>query len=330
MSVPQTVIVGGGITGLATAFYLERRAAEKGLPVPSYTLIEAGDRLGGKIVTQHIDDYVLEGGPDSFIAQKPWGLQLCRDLGVADALVPCSEANQKIYMLRKGRLVAFPRGLRLGVPTEFLPFVCSRLFSPLAKLRMGMELFIPPRRSTDDESVGAFMARRLGREASRTIAGPMMAGIYVADPERLSIASTFPMFVDMERKYGSLIRAMFKAKRAARQRVGPPPAMFVSPRPGMQEIVNVLVPRLTGNMRTGTRVSSIRQNAGGFEVNCADGSVLVASRLVMATPAYITAELLEPLDGELARRLAAIRYVASALVARHRGQPFTINFTSGE
>jgi len=309
-----TAIVGGGIAGLATAFYLERRAAEQGLPAPEYTLIEADDRLGGKLLTRRIDGFVMEGGPDSFIAQKPWGMKLCRDLGIADSLIPCTEANQKIYLLRNGRLVAFPKGLRLGVPTEFLPFVKSSLFGLPGKLRMAMDLFIPKRKSEEDESVGAFMARRLGREASASIAGPMMAGIYVADPARMSIQSTFPMFVDMERKYGSLIRAMLKAKQAARKRGTPPPAMFVSPRAGMEAVVEALVPKLSGELRTGVRLERIDRSEVGFDLACTEGETVSAERLVLAVPAFVSADLLEPLNAELAERLRAIRYVATALV----------------
>src|SRR5262245_9780016 len=138
-------IIGGGIAGLATAYYLQQKSREAGLEI-NYTLIESTLRFGGKIATERIDDFVIEGGPDSFITQKPWATQLCRELGLADHLIPTNDEQRNIFVVNKGKLVPFPGGYRLTVPTEFIPFVLSPLISPLGKLRMGLDLVIPPRR----------------------------------------------------------------------------------------------------------------------------------------------------------------------------------------
>ncbi|NJN94572.1 MAG: protoporphyrinogen oxidase [Anaerolineales bacterium] len=223
----HVTIIGGGMAGLATAHYLQKKSRESGIPF-EYSLIESAPRLGGKIATDRDGDFIIEGGPDSFITQKPWGTQLCRELGLAERLIPTNDQRRNIYVLVKGKLLPFPGGYRLTVPTEFIPFALSPLISPLGKLRMGMELFIPPRREQGDESLADFIRRRLGNEALDKIAGPVMAGIYVADPERLSLHSTFPMFAEMEQKYGSLIKAM----RLSKNQRPPTAAAAMAPVPG--------------------------------------------------------------------------------------------------
>ena len=160
----RVAIIGGGVAGLSAAFYLQKKARAAGHPV-AITLFEAAPRLGGKLLTRRPEGFVVEGGPDSFINQKPQGLQLCRDAGLGDELLPSNDATYKTRLLRNGRLLPFPEGFRLAVPTRIWPFVRSPLISPLGKLRMGLDLVIPRRRSTADESLADFITRRLGREA---------------------------------------------------------------------------------------------------------------------------------------------------------------------
>jgi oxygen-dependent protoporphyrinogen oxidase len=308
-------ILGGGITGLAAAFYLERQARESGRPI-RYTLVEAEDRLGGKIVTHRQAGFVMEGGPDSFITQKPGGLQLARDLGLADELIPCNHHTPSVYLLRRGRLVPLPRGFRLAVPAAWGPFLKSPLVSPLGKLRMGLDWFIPPRRSAEDESLAAFIRRRLGREALDKLAGPLMAGIYVSDPERMSLHSTFPQFAEMERRHRSLLRAMRAARAAGPGSEASAPPLFVSPRAGMAQLVEVLRRRLTGDLRTGDRVTGLqRRPAGGFLVQTAGSAPLETDQVVLTASAAAAAELLRPLDTELASRLHEFRFVSTATVS---------------
>ncbi len=328
----HVTIIGGGIAGLATAYYLQKKSRESGIPF-DYSLIESAPRLGGKIATDQVDDFVIEGGPDSFITQKPWGTQLCRELGLAERLIPTNDQRRNIYVLVRGKLVPFPGGYRLTVPTEVIPFALSPLISPLGKLRMGMELLIPPRRKQGDESLADFIRRRLGSEALDKIAGPVMAGIYVADPERLSLLSTFPMFAEMEQKYGSLIKAMRLSKKSAASHgpgsngAGPrspasghsggPTSMFTSLRGGMQELVETLVAQLQGDVRLSSRVTKLRRLSSGFEVTLDSGPdrTLQTDAVVIATPAFIAANLLEPVEPRLAALLRQVRYVSTATVS---------------
>jgi oxygen-dependent protoporphyrinogen oxidase len=339
---PHVTIIGGGIAGLATAFYLQKKSREIGAAI-NYTLVESDSCFGGKITTDVVNEFVIEGGPDSFITQKPWGMQLCHDLGLTDRLIPTNDDRRNIYVLDKGKLVPFPGGYRLTVPTEFIPFVTSPLISPLGKLRMGLDWVIPPRRDKGDESLANFIRRRLGSEALDKIAGPIMAGIYVADPERLSLQSTFPMFAEMEQKYGSLIKAMRASKQASasgnahhntsgqQSAVGGRfQAMFTSLRGGMGELVEALVAQLEGDLRPGCRVSDLRYLSPGFEVlldSQSSGATHPASErsasplgfktdaVVLAVPAYNAAALVEPIEPQLAAQLKKIRYVSTATVS---------------
>jgi oxygen-dependent protoporphyrinogen oxidase len=314
-------IIGGGITGLATAFYLQQKSQKTGIPI-DYTLIESTARFGGKIITEKLDDFVVEGGPDSFVTMKPWATQLCKELHLENELIPTNDEKRNIFILNKGILTPFPGGYRLTVPTEFIPFVRSSLISGLGKLRMGLDLFIPPRKETSDESLASFIRRRLGQEALDKIGGPVMAGIYVADPEQLSMQSTFPQFAEMERQHGSLIRAMRQAKKQNAARVhqdgARPQAMFTSLRHGMNLLVSSLVNRLKGDLRLNQQVIRLRQHPAGFELllnTSGKQEYLVTQALVMATPAYVTADLLQMVEPQLADLLRKIRYVSTATIS---------------
>ncbi|GAB4432445.1 MAG: protoporphyrinogen oxidase [Anaerolineae bacterium] len=327
---PHVTIVGGGIAGLATAFYLQKKSAEAGLPL-DYTLVEREPRFGGKIDTAYEDEFIIEGGPDSFVTIKPHGTMLCRDLGLQDEIIPTNDDRRNIFVLKNGKLTPFPGGYRLTIPTEFVPFALSTLISPLGKLRMGLDLFIPPRRETGDESLAGFIRRRLGSEALDRIAGPIMAGIYVADPEKLSMQSTFPDFLRMEQQHGSLIKAMRQAKkqRAKAAATAPPPgsngsrppkppAMFTSLRGGMKHLVDTLIGQLDGDLRPGSTVTGLGRQEPGFRVTVdgPDGEESITTdAVVIATPAYVAARLVETFAPELAEQLRQIRYVSTATVS---------------
>jgi oxygen-dependent protoporphyrinogen oxidase len=314
----HVTIIGGGIAGLSAAFYLQKQSREAGKSI-DYTLIEQQPRFGGKIITETVNDFVIEGGPDSFITIKPWGTQLCKDLGLSDEIIPTNDEQRNIFILRKGKLTPFPGGYRLTVPTEFVPFVLSPLISPLGKLRMGLDLFIPRRTETSDESLGSFIRRRLGKETLDRIAGPIMAGIYVADPDKLSMQSTFPQFIEMERQNGSLIKAMQKAKKRTpppNSNNSPPSAMFTSLQSGMNELVNALVNQLNGDLHPNCRVSNLRYLSPGFEITLDDSSKsLKTDAVVLAIPAYVAAGLLEQTAPELSQLLRQIRYVSTATIS---------------
>jgi len=315
----HVVIVGGGITGLATAYYLEKRAKEQQADI-RYTIIEADDRVGGKVVTDYIRDFIIEGGPDSFVTDKPWCLALCHELGLTDLLLPNNQLENKVYMLHHGKLVQFPSGFRLSIPTQLKPFVLTSLISPLGKLRMAMEYFLPPRPQDEDESLGSFIGRRLGQEAVDKFAGPLMAGIFVSDPDRLSMRGTFPMFLEMEKKYGSLIRAAKAIKKNPPKRTGPPSAgnaMFNTLKGGMYNLIEAMRDRLTGTIMTGTTVESLEKTSNGFTLRLAGkgAGTIMADEVVLTVPATRAAGLVEPLHSELAGMLKAIRFVSTATVS---------------
>lgn len=318
MTVRRVAIVGGGITGLAAAYTLEKRAREQQVDVQC-TLIEATDRLGGKVVTSTSRDFIIEGGPDSFVTDKPWALTLCHELGLGGDLIPSNQHTNKIYLVKGGRLVEFPAGFRLTIPTQILPFLRTSLISWPGKMRMGMEALLPPRPSEGDESVGQFIGRRFGREAVEIFGGPLMAGIYVSDPDRLSMQSSFPRFLEMEKKYGSLIRGARKMKNAVRpQRAGPAPAggaMFNSLKGGMAQLVGTLEAALVGERRLATALRGLRRDGAGWRLLLDDGVDLAVDDVVLAIPADRAARLLADQHPALSAALSGIRFVSTATVS---------------
>jgi oxygen-dependent protoporphyrinogen oxidase len=326
MPKPQTqshvAIIGAGIAGLATAYYLQTRARAANLSL-SYTLVEKTPQFGGKIITNTTGGFLIEGGPDSFISQKPWARQLCLELGLKDRLIGTNDAKRKTFIVHKGRLKALPDGVMLIIPTRFVPFALSTLISPLGKLRMAMDLFIPAKKGDADESLSSFIRRRLGKEALDRIAEPLMAGIYVADPENLSLQSTFPRFIAMEKKYGSLTRGMLSQikARAAQHKAGTLPAplpLFMTLRGGLTELVNTLVGRLEGELLTGVgldRLEPPTQGQDGYQLHLSNGETRTADAVVLATPAPGTANLLDPLVPDVAHQLRQIRYLSTATVS---------------
>lgn len=310
-------IVGAGITGLATAYYLEQRAREKNIPLRCM-LLESSPQPGGKISTRCERDFVVEGGPDSFVTEKPWALNLCHALGLADELIPINPRENKIYMLNGGTLTPFPKGFRLAIPTRFAPLLGTPLMSMAGKARMAMEYFLPPRTSDGDESVGDFISRRFGREAVDVFGGPLMAGIYVSDPYKLSMQVSFPRFLDMEREHGSLIRAARRMKKSPpARRPGPSPAggsMFNSLKGGMYTLVEALREKIEGACHANAHVRAITRESGRWRLVLNDQQ-LFADDIVMAIPAHRAVPILRPIHPALGDALAGIRFVSSATVS---------------
>ena len=241
---PRVAIIGGGITGLAAAWELQKHGID-------YTLFEASDRLGGKIVTEQIDGFTIEGGPDSFLSNKPWAWQLCDELGLRDRIIGTNDAHRNVFVLKDGTLHPFPKGMRLIVPVDPEGLLASDLISDEGKRRMLAEVDLPPYDAPEDESMASFVRRHFGQEALDIFAEPLLAGIYVGDPEKMSIRATYPNYVEMERTHGSLIRAMREAPPAP---IDPraPKTTFFSLKGGCQELVDTLVSKLTGDIRTGS------------------------------------------------------------------------------
>ncbi len=335
----HVVVVGGGISGLSTAWYVEKQAAALGVPVVC-SVYESAGRWGGRILTDVVDReegrFVVEGGPDSFLTTgKPWAVDLAVELGLGERLLGTNDAARKVYVLSKGRPVRLPDGVFLLVPTKFKPFLLSPLISPAGKLRMGLDLFIPARKGDADETLGDFVTRRLGSEALDKIAEPLLSGIYNAEAQRQSLLATFPRFRETELRYGSLIRGMLagkaqarKADRGAGTRApapsdGRPNSMFVSFAAGTEEIVAGLTRRLGARLRAGVGVRGLRPGAGHeYLLEVSSGSkdgpgdeVVRADAVVLAIPAYDAAGLLASVSPEAAGVLRTVRYVSTGTLS---------------
>ena len=312
----HVVVVGGGIAGLATAYYLGKSGVQ-------VTLIEKDNRLGGKVITDQSDGFVIEGGPDSFITQKPWALQLARELGLEDNFLGTNDDRRETYILRRRKLNKIPHGLHSIVPTRLMPLATSRLISWFGKLRMGMDLFIKPKTDYEDESLADFIRRRLGKEALEVLAEPMLAGIHVSDAETLSLLASFPRFRDTERQYGSLTRGMVAARKMHNQHKaqhanGTPhkhPSMFMTFKGGLTRLIEALRESIQGEILTGKGVTALTKADAGYQLTLDDGHVIQADAVVLATPSYVAAKLLQAEQPDLAQKLAAIRYVSTATVS---------------
>ena len=307
--------VGGGIAGLSAAWYAQQQQID-------YTLIESGDGWGGKIQTEHVNTasgrVVVEWGPDAFITQKPWALQLAHDLGLDDQLLGTNDDQRQIYVWNRGRLQTLPDGLLMIIPTRFLPFALSSLISPLGKLRMGLEAFIPSKDDDEDESLADFVRRRLGQEALDKLAEPLMSGIYNTDAESQSLMATFPRFRALEQKYGSLTRGMLAMQRQRKARPTSDerkPSMFMSFKDGMQTLIDTLVDRLTGDCRLNTGLQSIEATAGGYRLRLDDGRWIDTQQVVLALPAYASATLLAGLAPASAALLRNVDYVSTGTLS---------------
>lgn len=314
----RVVIVGGGISGLSTAWALQQRAKADGITL-QVTILERGARWGGKVLTEQVDGFIVEAGPDSFLTQKPWALQLARELGLEAHLLGTNDTVRDLYVLQNGKPKKLPDGVLLVVPTKFMPFALSSLISPLGKLRMGLDLVIPARKDDADETLAAFIRRRLGSEALDKIAEPLMSGIYNADAESQSLLATFPRFRQIERDYGSLIRGMLAARRKTNTPAAPqgkPSALFMSLTGGTQQLIEALVTRLHADLCLGVAVEAIRANPdGSYTIRTTDGLSLDADDVVLTAPTYDAAALLRGIAPIAAEKLAAIRYVSTGTIS---------------
>ena len=300
----RVVIIGGGISGLTAAFYLRR--ARKDLAI---TLLEARERLGGVISTIHHAGLVVEGGPDSFIIQKPWALQLCHELGIEDRLVEPDPRHRKVYVLSLGRLHPLPPGLMMGAPTRLLPFLQTRLLSWKAKARVGLDLLLPRRRGEEDESLGGFIRRRVGREALETIADPLLGGIHVASADRLSLAATVPRLKDLERQHRSLILGLRREAGPGGAGRGSPFGSFPG---GMSELVEALRHALDDvELRTDCRVERVTRTRGVV----LERESLAADAVILAVPPPFARDLFHEEFPDLAEAMGAIPALSTATVS---------------
>jgi len=313
----RIAIIGGGISGLSAAFTLEEKR-QSGAPI-EYVLFESAPRLGGVLLTDHVDGCLVEAGPDSFIREKPWAADLCRKLGLADQLIGSNDADRKTYIVvRKNdrdRLVVMPDGLMFMVPTKILPTVMSPLFSLGTKMRMAAEWFHPPHKVAGDETVAQLVERHYGSEMVDLLADPLLSGIYGGEASQLSVRAVLPRFADMEAQHGSLGRAMLASrKKMALAAKGPSRPLFTSLKEGMQQMVDALLTRLEPSaLRTSSIVQSVQPQDDGWTVSAGYASDQFDA-IIIAAPAHAAAAALQTADANLSRELYQINYSSSITV----------------
>ncbi|MDR3747534.1 MAG: protoporphyrinogen oxidase [Acidobacteriota bacterium] len=312
----RIAIIGGGISGLSAAFYLEKaRVAGAEL---EYTLFESGQRLGGSMCSDWVDGCLVEAGPDSFLTEKPWAASLCKELGIANQLIGSNDAQRKTYILVNGKLVVMPDGLMFMVPTRLVPTALSPLFSWATKVRMARELLHPPRPMQDDESIAELVQRHFGAEVVDRLADPLLSGVYGGDAAKLSARAVLPRFVEMEEKYGSLSLAMLAAhkKMAQAAHKQPPRPLFTSLKDGMQQMVDAIVARLEpDSIRLRSHVLRIYPESSGWRVAIEMNGDERYDAVILATPANAAGTLLDGVNRGLARDLLDITYSSSVTVA---------------
>lgn len=322
----KVVVIGGGITGLAAAYTVQEKAKEAGAEI-DYLLVERDNRLGGKILTESVDGFTVEAGPDSFLAEKPYVHQWAAKLGIEDRLMCSNEASKRTYVMAGGRLHELPEGLMGLVPTKIVPFALSPLISWPGKFRMALDLILPKKKNDDDETLGSFVRRRLGQEALDKIAEPLIGGIHAGDPDKMSLKATFPRFLEMEKNHGSLLGAMLAARRKTpvaprKPEPGKPKkTFFMTFKGGMTDLSDALAERLdTKKILTGKAVTAVEKMTGPegrtkYIVYIEGMEPVQADAVIVTAPSHDAAEMLKKVDATIAEKLAEIPHATSATVS---------------
>ena len=308
----RVLILGGGLSGLAAAHRLQESAPGE-LEV---RVLEASPHLGGVIRTDHIDDMLLEMGPDSMITEKPWALDLCRRLGIDQDLIPTQTRFRKTLVVRDGALLPLPEAFQMLAPAKILPFLRSPILSIPGRLRALLDIVIPRGGPPPggDETLGSFVRRRFGKEMLQRMAQPLVGGIYTADPEKLSLATTLPRFLDLERNHRSVILGLRRqaSQPTTQAASGARFNLFQAPRGGMGSLVDRLVEQLPAEtIQRQTRATGIRREED-WVVTTTEGEWR-ADGLIVALPAPRAAEVLDEMDPALAADLASIPYASTAV-----------------
>jgi oxygen-dependent protoporphyrinogen oxidase len=307
---PSIAVIGGGISGLAAAHRLREIC-----PSARVTVLESSQRFGGVLETRETAGCLWETSADNFITNVPAGVGLCRRLGLEPELLDTLPIGRQAYVVRRGGLMPIPRGFALLQPTQWRSIATTRILSPLGKLRLAAERFVPPRREASDESLASFAIRRLGRETFERLVQPLVGGIYTADPARLSMQATLPRFLEMEWKFGSLTRAAQGEQHAEQEAHGARYQLFTALREGMSQLVAKLVERLSGcELSLGARVSGLAPNAGGGWQIELGSHRSVFDGVILATPAPIASTLVRLFDADLSDKLSRIEQ-AGCLIA---------------
>ncbi len=304
---PETIIIGGGISGLSSAYYLAKAGCQA-------TLIESRPRLGGVIQTENVEGCTLEAGPDSFLSAKPAALDLIRELGLSGDVIGSNDHLRVTFVRKNGRMVPLPDGLMMMVPTKILPLLTTSLVGWGTKIRMGMELWRAPQMKNGDESVSQFVEEHYGKEAVDYLAEPLLAGVYGGDPSLMSVTSVLPRFVDLANQYGSLTRGVL-ASRAKMKSSGPPAPLFRTLKGGLGQMVGAISQSIAGKIDVRqARAETVERTAGGFRVKL-NGDWIEASHLILACEAHSASALLGSVERRSAELLSSVGYNSSTVIA---------------
>ncbi len=319
----RITVIGAGISGLAAAYELTLRNRNARRPL-EIEVLERAPAVGGKIASLRENGVLVEGGPDCFIQEKPWALQLVRELGMENELLNTSPETSGTFVFVNRTLHRLPEGVMMMVPTRPGPFLKSKLFTWPGKLRMAAEVLVPRRRSDGDETLASFVRRRLGNEALEKLAEPLIAGIHAGDPDNMSLLSTFPRFLELEREYGSLILGLLQRQRQMRRRMkkspparGPRRTFFITLKNGLislpEKLVEVIGPE---RIHTGESVIALQPTATGrWRIIRPEQRISYSDAVIVTTEAYNAATMFEPEMAWLADLLKGIPYVSSATVS---------------
>jgi len=337
--VRRVAVIGGGVSGLAAAYTLAR-GRQDGAPIEEM-LFEANPWLGGVVRTERMDGFVIEAGPDSFLAEKPQAAAMARELGLGNDLMGSNDDARRTYILHHGRLVPLPDGLMFLVPTRLWPMMTTKLLPWTTKLAAAWELFSLRRDGErGDESVASFVRRHFGEAMVENIADPLLAGVYGGDSALLSVRSVLPRFWEMERQHGSLTRATLRAMRRRRaaamtnsssggnstpKEKNPP--LFMTLKGGLQQLTEKLAAQIDRyRILLRRRVLAVEFAPGGpggaadscsrrFQIICEGDRVYDADAVVLAVPAYLASGLVSSLDPRLSESLEGIPYSSSMTIS---------------
>jgi protoporphyrinogen/coproporphyrinogen III oxidase len=305
---PQVVIVGGGVSGLATAHYLH---SHLGAGV-QLTLLEAGPRLGGKVANQQFSGHLVDTGPDAVLVRAPAMAALLEDLGLGKEIV--APASLGAHVWSRGKLRRLPAGTLFGIPDRLIPLMKSGLMSPSGLARAALDLVLPRLRlSASDPSIADLVTPRLGSQVFDRLVEPLLGGVHAGRAAELSAHSTVPDIEVLARKNRSLYLGLRKMRRHAPPSTGAPVLVTLSG--GLGRLVEALVARLSGDdLRLDAAAGSIARTDGGYRVDLAGGQSIDADAVILATPAFATAGLLADLAPDAATVLTEIPYVDVATI----------------
>jgi oxygen-dependent protoporphyrinogen oxidase len=329
----RIIIIGGGVAGLGAAYKISR-AASQGHDV-GFVLIEKDRRLGGKILTEVVPDpsekggFIVDGGPDCFLTEKPACHRIARLAGIFDDELPTDDSRRRTWILSRGKLHQMPDGVMMFAPTKFVPFATTGLFSWPGKIRMAMDLVIPRKKvvpgELNDETLESFVVRRMGRECLDRLAEPLVGGVHASDPTQMSLAATFPRLLEMEQNYGSLLKAFLAVRRKVEEMRRKYPAkpgekprtFFTSFAKGMQQLTDRMADAAgRENLRTGVAVTSLhRSKDDTWSAQFLDGSNIDGDGVIIATESWAAEPLIRPHNPGIADALADIPTSSSATIS---------------